>query len=122
MMNTLLYTGLPIVGAIAIACAIVYCIGMRVGKIPVEDMSKEAKEFMETLILKFVKWEIAVMFLVKIIQLFLLRNITTMPIGTFNVVCGLTFFVMWLDIIMMALTFVLVFQTTLSKQSDNNKQ
>lgn len=122
MMNTLLYTGLPIVGAIAIACAIVYCIGMRVGKIPVEDISKEAKEFMETLILKFVKWEIAVMFLVKIIQLFLLRNITTMPIGTFNLACGLTFFVMWLDIIMMALTFVLIFQTTLSKQSDNNKQ
>ena len=120
MAITLFYAGIPIVGTIAIAYAIVCCIQEK--RNGAKPMTPETDEFLSRLILQMAKIEMIILLFVIAAVMLLWRSAATMEPDTFTILCGGTYLIMWLDIVMMAYTFALTYQVKLSRDSDSGQQ
>ena len=114
MVGTLFYIGIPTVGIIAIAYAIICCIRMRNQK--PEKMDQETEEFMERFILKLAGAETLILVFSFVATAILWRSATTMEPDMHVFFCGVVYLVTWLDMVMMAFTFALTYQLKLSRE------
>ena len=114
MVSTLFYIGIPVVGIIAIAYAVVRCIKMRYEK--PEKMDPETEEFMVRFILKLAGAETLILVFSFVATAILWRSATTMEPDEHVFICGVVYLVTWLDMVMMAFTFALTYQLKLSRE------
>ena len=80
-------------------------------------MTPETDEFLSRLISQMAKIEMIILLFVIAAVMLLWRSAATMEPDTFTILCGGTYLIMWLDLVMMAYTFALTYQVKLSRDS-----